>query len=394
MAETGDRAPTGRRIAWVAGAAVVAIGVGFVVVALRPFAFLVPSADDDRRPPPRVEVAKAERRSIESSVTSTGTLVAPESIVVTTEARGRVQSIRFEEGTAVSSGDVLIVLDRGNEAARVEDARARTQEAERELRRQEALAEQDIASEARLDRARTEEARARARLESASKDLADRTVEAPFDGITGRRLVSPGALLEPGDAVTTLVEVRALDLLFFVPDKFVPRVHEGLRVRARSPAYPDRAFAGRITFVGTEVDPATRGLPLEATLPNGEGRLTPGMFMEVELVLARRDAITIPEAALVTRGPSSAVYVVDTQSIAHREPVEPGVRRSGWVEIVDGVAAEQPVVVAGLQRVRDGAPVRTGADESPPGPSAAGPSRTKREDPSIASEGRTDRAGR
>jgi len=316
------------------------------------------------RPPPRVDVEPAARRTVEETVLATGTLEAPERVRVTSETSGRVTEIAFREGTRVAAGDVLVRLERERASAGLAEARTRAREARRELERTETLHARDVVSDARLDEARTADARARAALRNAAEDLEDRRIEAPFAGVTGRREVSPGALVAPGDLVTTLSAVRALDLVFTVPGDLVGRARLGRPVRARTAAHPGRRFEGEVDFVGSEVDPATRSLLLQATLPNQEGLLKPGMFMEVELVLGEREAVTVPEAALLLRGPASYLFVVGGDDVARRVPVEPGLRREGWVEIVSGLDAGERVVVAGVQRVRDGEPVRTASAEA------------------------------
>lgn len=321
---------------------------------------LIVAADGARqggRPPPAVELVTVETRSIEEEISATGTLIGPEEVTVATELPGRVAEVRFNEGDAVAKGDVLIALERRREEARVDEARTRVVEAEREFARQKSLYENGNAPESRVDEARTALAEARAALDVAKENLDDQTVEAPFAGVTGRRLISPGAYLEAGAPVTTLVKVNPIDLLFEVPGNQLGRLRNGMAVRARTPAFPDEVFAGAVTFVGTEVDVETRSLPLEATLANEAGRLKPGMFMSVALVIDERKAVTIPEAALISRGPADYVYVVDEENVADRIPVTTGLRKRGWIEIASGLEPGRRLVVSGLQSVRDGAKV-------------------------------------
>jgi membrane fusion protein (multidrug efflux system) len=338
----------------VAGAAAVSTGLFGLVAACGPG----DSGERDVGQPPEVEVDRVATRKIEERISATGTLVSPESVVVTTEVTGRVSDVRFTEGHRVERGRPLVVLEHGPETARVDEMRARVEETERALQRAEALQERDFAAQARIDSLRTSLARARAGLRTAEKALADHTVEAPFAGVTGRRLVSPGAYLRPGDPVTELFEIDALDLLFEVPDDVVGALRRGLEVRARTRAHPGRTFTGEVRFVGPKVDPATRSLSLEATFANEDGALKPGMFMDVELIVDERDALTIPEAALTIRGPAHYVLRLDTNDVVHRVPVKPGIRRDGFVEIVEGLDVGDRVVVAGLQKVDDGDAVR------------------------------------
>lgn len=305
-----------------------------------------------------VELQPVELRRIEETVRTVGTLTAAESVILTTEAAGRVESIEFEEGNRVEAGDLLVLLESAEQRARLAEARTRVDETKRELERHQTLYERDVVSESRLDVVRTEHAQARAELQAAIEALDDRRIEAPFAGRTGRRLISPGAVLEPGNEITRIVSLGALDLLFEVPGDRVGAIRQGLRVRARTPAWPERSFEGTVYFVGSEVAQETRTLPLEARIPNEAGRLKPGMFMDVELIVAEREAVTIPETALLSRGPASYVFVVDEENVVKRMPVRPGVRRAGWIEIEQGLAEGDRVVVAGLQRVRDGVKVR------------------------------------
>lgn len=325
-------------------------------------ALVSPSAGDEgrRRPPPLVQVAHAEEGQLRERLSSVGTLIAPEKVMLTTESAGRVAEVRFEDGAQVTRGQVLLVMERRQAQAEVERAQARVAEREAELRRRQELSEQQFVSQGELDTAIAADKDARASLSIARDRLDDRTLEAPFDGTTGRRLISPGALVEPGTPVAELVQTDTLDLLLDVPGTELARIEPDVQVRATTPAYADRSFSGRVTYVGTQVDQATRTLPLEARIDNTNGLLKPGMLMDVELLLGARTLIRVPEAAIVTQGPSQLVYVVNEQGRVERRPVEVVLRRDGWVDIAEGVAAGEPVVTKGLAALRDGMRIRTG----------------------------------
>ncbi|HSN72188.1 MAG TPA: efflux RND transporter periplasmic adaptor subunit [Steroidobacteraceae bacterium] len=349
---------------WAAAVAVVA------VAALILYAFIGTDEDgsagseDSQRPPPTVEAARAEARQVEAEIAVTGSLTSPESVLVTAERPGRVEEVLFEEGEPVAAGDVLIELERSREEAAVEEAEARVAEAQRQLDRQIELERSEFASEARTDEARTALAAARAALRVARENLDAMRIDAPFAGVPGRRLVSPGALIEPGTGITRLVVTDPLDLLFEVPGSQIAGLERGNAVRATSSAYPDRVFSGTVTFIGPEVDPATRTLPVEARVDNSEGLLKPGMFVTGAVISGMRDAVTIPEQALITRGPAEYVYVLDAEDRANRVPVTSGVRREGWIEIERGLETGDRVIVSGLQKVRDGQQTRVAREES------------------------------
>jgi membrane fusion protein (multidrug efflux system) len=281
---------------------------------------------------------------------------------VTAERAGRVEEIAFEEGRAVRAGARLVALERTRERAAVEDARARLEEAEHDLARRRELERSDFSAEARVEDAETERTRARAALAVARENLDAMTIEAPFAGVTGIRRISPGALIEPGAAITELRVTDPLELRFEVPGTAAGDVETGLEVRAESEAHPDRRFRGRVTFVAPEVDEATRTLALEARVEDPDGLLKPGMFVAVRLLVDERRAVTVPEEALVTRGPGTFVYRVDDEDAVRRVPVAVGVRREGWIELREGAAAGDRIVVAGQQGVQDGSTVRVASE--------------------------------
>ncbi|MBK1724176.1 efflux RND transporter periplasmic adaptor subunit [Thiocystis violacea] len=329
------------------------------------------------RPPPAVETARVERATIADRIRATGTLQAPEAVTITAQTAGRVATIHFEEGQRVAKGARLVELERDRSEAAVERAAARLEQRSSAEARREELMVKDFVSAAELDSAEAAAREAQAQLRIAREDLDDRRIEAPFAGVIGRRLISVGALLKPGDPIARLSRTQPLDLLFMVPGVEIGRIESGQRVEATTPAYPSRRFDGALTLIGTEVDPGTRTLPLEATLDNPDDLLKPGMFMQVALIVGQRDTLRVPEAALITEGPNTLVYALrpaaedgeNSGATVERRRVETGARRDGWVEIRDGVAASERVVIAGLQGLRDGLAVRpTSATE----PSDAG----------------------
>jgi len=128
-------------------------------------------------------------------------------------------------------------------------------------------------------------------------------------------------------------------------------------ITAQSAAYPGRRFAGRVSSVDSRVDPNTRAVLVRAEVPNAEGLLKPGMFLNIVLERDQRRALVIPEEALVPEQNRQFVFVVADGKAIKRE-VRIGARRPGSVEIADGLAAGERIVVEGTVRLRDGSLVR------------------------------------
>jgi membrane fusion protein (multidrug efflux system) len=311
------------------------------------------------RPPTRVRVAPVEAAPVAVTAESVGTLAARESVTLTAEVSGHVEAIHFREGTEVEAGALLVELDAGQQRARVARAEARLEEARLDLERARELRVDRAIAQAELDRLEAAFASARAELDLARADLAERRLRAPFTGRIGLRGVSPGSLVSPGTPIATLYAPDPLELRFGLSQRLLRDLVPGLPVAARSDAFPGRTFSGEIARIAPGVDPDTRSVAVEAELPNADGRLRPGLFMQVEVTLERRpEALVIPEEALLRRGDAAFVYVVGPDGTAVRRDVRIGERRPGRVEVREGLALGERVVTGGLQQVVPGRPVR------------------------------------
>ncbi|MDX5364504.1 MAG: efflux RND transporter periplasmic adaptor subunit [Pseudazoarcus pumilus] len=312
----------------------------------------------------QVIVAPVREMRLSDNIEALGTLRANESADLTATTTNTIADIRFEDGQRVSAGDVLVVMNTREQQAERAEAVAALEEARRQFERVQDLARRGTASAALLDQRRRELETARARLDAVDARLRDRRIVAPFDGVVGLRNVSVGSLLTPGMVVTTLHDDSVMKLDFTVPELFLSEVMPGLQVEARSRAYPDERFRGEVVSVSNEVDPVTRAFRVRALLPNAERRLRPGMLMTLSLAGRERDALLVPEEALLTRGREHSVFVVTAQGEAQRaqqRAVRIGIRVPGAVEVVDGLQAGEQVVTHGAFRLEDGAAVRVRA---------------------------------
>ncbi|MFM7346186.1 MAG: efflux RND transporter periplasmic adaptor subunit [Tagaea sp.] len=326
-------------------------------------------------PPPAVEFVTPTPKRVIDKAEAVGTARANESVTLTTRQTGTVSRILFQEGQTVRQGQALVELESRERAAdmdsvraEIAQARAAADEIRQQLDRTRALRATGNAPEARVDQLesqlRAAEGRIRqneSRLRAADARLDDFRIVAPFEGRVGLRQVSVGALLQPGTVVTTLDDVRTIKVDFSIPEQFLGVLRQGLSVTATTPAFAGRPFVGTVTAIDTRVDPATRAVRLNATFDNADGSLKPGMFLNVGLAVATRDnALVVPEDALVAEGARQFVFVVSDGRSMRRE-VKLGLRQQGEVEIVEGVAAGDQIIVRGLQRVRHNAPVRATA---------------------------------
>jgi membrane fusion protein (multidrug efflux system) len=315
-----------------------------------------------------VDVVAARTDVVAEKVESVGTARANESVVITAKQTGNILVINFDEGQRVRAGHMLIELETRERKADIDQAKsdldqskAVRDDAKSRLDRARQLRGSGNVTEARLDELeaalRGAEARVRsaeARVRSLDARLDDVRLTAPFDGRVGIRQVSPGALVQPGTPITTLDDISKIKFDFSVPETVLEQLRPGLAVVARSAAFPNRVFEGVVSIVDTRVDPITRAVRVNALFENPDEALRPGMFLNVEMALSRRDnAVIVPEEAIIPEGLKQFVFVV-VENRALRREVRIGTRLPGEVEIRDGLKAGEIVVVRGVQRVRDG----------------------------------------
>lgn len=310
-----------------------------------------------------VKYVEAWLSPIEVRVRSVGTTRPVDSVVVTSVVSARVESLGFSDEEVVEAGRVLARLDAALASADLNAAKARLERLRLQHERTVDAFRAGASNQSEVDNSRTLLAESQADVERAERVVADHVIKAAFAGRVGRRLVSVGALVEPGDVITELRSVDPMELVFSAPEVYLAAMRIGARVQATSPAYPDRVFEGTLKVTGSTVDAATRTVEVYATVPNLDGALRPGMFMSIELVVGeKQDAVLIPESAVVREGARSDVFVI-RDGRARRTRVELGERTPGVVEVVKGVAAGDRVVTQGLQRVRDGVAVDATLDD-------------------------------
>ncbi len=311
--------------------------------------------------PVGVIVSEAETVEVADRVEALGTLRANEAVTITATVTETISAIHFDDGQRVAAGDILVEMTSREQHARLEEAQARFAEAEQQYERVKSLEATGSASASLLDERRRDLRAARATLAAIESQLADRLIKAPFDGVVGLRNISLGALVEPGDLITTLDDDRVMKLDFPVPSLFLPSLSPGLSIEARAPALGQKRFDGKVASVSSRVDPVTRSVQVRALIENPERQLKPGLLMQVELLRDPRNAVMVPEAAILQRGGEHAVLVVDEdsegQTVAERRQVQVGLRRPGEVEILSGVAAGEWVITHGADKARPGEPV-------------------------------------
>lgn len=317
-----------------------------------------------------VEVRAVELRAMPDDVSAVGSLVSNESVILRPEVAGRIARIHFREGMPVAKGAVLVEFDAAVQQAELEQAKAAHALAESNHRRTEDLFARKFVSQSARDEAASKLEVARATTALAEARFQRTRIVAPFAGVVGIRNVSVGDYIKEGEVLVNLEDIATLKVDFRLPELYLQRIRPGQALEVTSDALPGERFAATVDAIDPLVDAQGRAVVMRARLPNPDGRLRPGMFARVRLILEERPAVAVvPEEALMPApGNVQFVYRIEDGK-AKRVEVKTGARRAAMVEVVDGLAPGDVVVTAGHLKLRDGAAVTV---VQPAGPAAAG----------------------
>ena len=307
--------------------------------------------------PAKVTAQAVERKSWSDVIEALGTAQANESITLTAKITETVRRVNFTDGQAVAAGDVLVELTASQQAAQLKDAQAMARDADRQYQRQQDLVKQGTVSKALFDTATANRDSNIAKVDAIRAQLSDRVITAPFGGVLGLRRVSPGTLVTPGTEITTLDDIDTIKLDFSVPETLLGVVAVGQDVQATTAAWPERHWQGRVTSIDSRVDTASRSVLVRAQIDNRERVLRPGMLLSVQVFRAPREALVLPEIALVQVGADSFVFRIRPDSTVEQVRIVPGARRRGEIEVREGLQAGDRVVVDGTVKLRGGAKV-------------------------------------
>jgi membrane fusion protein (multidrug efflux system) len=315
---------------------------------------------------PLVEVVQAEKTLVRDELITFGSLRSDESVMIRPEIPGRLAALHFREGQSVEAGALLISLDDAIARAELAQAQANLSLAEKSHQRAQMLFKRGASNAQALDEASAQQQAARASLALAQARLDKTRIHAPHDGVLGLRHVSPGDYLEAGQDIVNLEVLDPLKVDFRIPQKAVSQIRLQQTIEVSLDAYPGERFRGAIYAINPRLDEAGRSQAVRAHIDNADGRLSPGQFVKVLVILAERpDALVIPEEAVMPVGEQLLVNLVVDGKVELRE-VRLGKRMDGKVEVREGLLGDEVLISAGWQKVRAGMAVRSKVVEPAP----------------------------
>ncbi len=305
-----------------------------------------------------VEVAPAELGTASRSVTVSGTVEPLRRVGVNSQMAGALTFVGVEEGSVVRQGSVVARLEAAELQAQLESARASLRLAQETAARSAQLREAQVVTAAESDRDQAALASARATVSQLQTRIGYATVRSPISGVITEKRVERGDVVAPNARLFTVSETSTLVVRVSVSELDVTGLRAGQNARVELDALPGMAASGRIRRVFPAADTVARQVPVEVELTGPAARRAlPGFLARVSFDLGARDNVLLIPQGAVVGGNNTAVFVV-SEGTAQRRPVRIGVTTQGRVEIREGLAPGEPVVVVGADMLRDGSPVR------------------------------------
>ena len=318
------------------------------------------------RGPAAVETAKASASRLSDDVLALGTLLSDESVAIAPETSGRVARILFEDGAKVETGTPLFRFDSDLAQADLSEAKARLQLAEASFARIQKLRSSGNVAQNAYDEALSARDVARATVEAAQVRLDKLTISAPFPGTLGFRTVSEGAYVTAGTPLVQLDKTDTLQVSFAVPELQEKAVEAARTVSFTADALPGETFTAQISALNPAIDVNGRALQVRALFDNAQGKLRPGLLVRVTVKGAEREAVMVPESAIVQRAKGAMIYTLAADKVTEVK-ARLGKRVEGMVEVVEGLKAGDTVVTAGNGQLTDGAKVEVVASAAAAG---------------------------
>ena len=307
---------------------------------------------------PTVIAGTVETYNFNSQIEAVGTAYAREQAALTAPVTERIVSIAYSDGAHVPKGAVLVRLAASEETASMSEAQARAQAAKLQLDRLKTLQARGFATNASVEAQSASYASARAQADEMQARIADRTITAPFAGVLGLRRLSPGAVIAAGTPVATISDIGQIKLDFTIAETQLSAVQQGQKIYATSAAYPDLRFEGQVATIEPMIDPATRSVSVRALLPNPDGKIKPGMLLNVAIITSARTALAVPDTAIIAERDKQYVFTIGPDGTASRTEVQSGVRQDHMVEIRSGLTQGAQIVIEGTIKVREGGKVK------------------------------------
>lgn len=309
----------------------------------------------EKRANPNLEVEGyiVTASEINNAIEASGSLLSNESIDLKPEMSGRITGIYFKEGQYVQKNALLVKLFDGDIKAQIGKLESQKALAAKTLERQEALLKIAAISQQELDISSNQISVYNADIDYNKALLLRTEIRAPFSGIIGIRNISEGAIVAQGNIIATLHQNNPLKIDFTLPEKYRPLVNNNDYFHFRVAGDTTR-YRGQVYVIDPQIDMATRSVKIRGRVNNSAGKLSPGTFANVSLLLSKTaQALMVPSQAIIP-GTRDKKIVISKNGVAQFVIVQTGLRTEKEVEITEGLQLGDTVLISGLMQVKEG----------------------------------------
>lgn len=310
-------------------------------------------------PPQAVVLTAVKEGCLKECTVSVGTFTPYNDVILKAESAGHIDAVHFHEGDSVKDNQKLFSLNAKEQLAKVKRAAAALKVSKSSLARKAKLRAKDFISATDLEKAEADVETHSAELELAKEELAKTKIVAPFAGVLSMKKVSKGAYVAPGEELVRLQDLTPMRLIFQLPQTELRMIKVGDFVTARTDAYPDKTFEGKIEAIDPSVNEKTRSVTVYATFDNKETLLIPGLYAQVypksssHSKEAATTTLLVPEQALLARPEGPAVYKkVGDKAVLTK--VTLGTRTNDQAEVLSGLQRGDEIVLEGQDKLHDG----------------------------------------
>ncbi len=305
-----------------------------------------------------VEIEKVKQANIPVTVHAIGSLVAAKNVQLAPETAGQVEKVLFQDGMFVKQGTPLIQLNSAEYQAKLDSAEASLMLSETTYNRMAKLANKEIISRQDLTKALADFKESKAAAQESRAMLDKMRLVAPFDGVVGKSLVNPGDHVSAGQALVSLTDTHHLHVEYTIPESYVALLKLGQAITVTASTFPGKNFVGHVAYIAPTINTQDRTISLYAEVPNDDQVLVSGLFVNIEQALGEQsNALLIPEKSLIATIDGQQVYTV-VDGKAHSVAVTLGQRTAQSVQILQGLQANDVVVTAGQEKIREGVSVK------------------------------------
>ncbi len=303
-----------------------------------------------------VDVIIAGNNNISNTIEVNGSVIANESVDLHPEISGRLTYLNLPEGSHVSQGTLLARINDADLQASLVKTRVQLELAQKTEERLRKLLAVNGINQADYDAALNQVNNLKADISVIQAQLDKTVVKAPFSGVLGLRMISPGAYVTPATVLATLQQTDKMKIDFTVPELYVDQVQKGRAVTIATNENKSKHKA-MITAIEPQINATTRNLKVRAVLDDG-GLINPGSFVKVVMDAGDKgNGILVPTNAIIPDAKAKKLVVVKNGKGSFVD-IETGLRLTNTAEITKGIQAGDSVVVTGVLFVRPNAPVK------------------------------------